>query len=133
MTKSRIIVELEFDEDKGISRERAMEILGDALYRPDVYLGDPVPNETHDWEELNDGLSFRYISYADSTSYDNLKDYTEAFRIFGKYENTGAFLRAEHDELWAGPDPKSVTTEDKARLEELGWNDYGDGAFHIFT
>jgi hypothetical protein len=31
------------------------------------------------------------------------------------------FMRAEHDQIWAGPDADSVTQEDKEKLEALGW------------
>lgn len=60
------------------------------------------------------------------------ENYIKAFHIFMKYPHS-AFLSAEHDEIHAGPDPENVTDEDKAILEELGWNDYGEGSFHCFV
>lgn len=58
----------------------------------------------------------------------------EAFQIFAKYDPEGTDVAAEHDEMWAGPDPSVVSPEDKARLEELGWRDYEDGnGFHAFV
>lgn len=57
----------------------------------------------------------------------------EAFAIFTRCDPDGADVSAGHDEMWAGPDPSKVSAEDKARLEVLGWHDYGDGnGFHTF-
>ena len=61
-------------------------------------------------------------------------DYTaleKAFAIFRKYPHSH-FISPQHDEIHAGPDPDSVTEEDKALLKELGFNDYGEGSFHKF-
>lgn len=67
-----------------------------------------------------------------STGYSEL---IEALTIFDKYYQEGSygFLHAEHDEIWAGPDPSIVSDEDKEHLKELGWNNYDDGSFHKFT
>lgn len=71
-----------------------------------------------------------------------MKDYrytvagwVEAFQIFAKYIPEGEWLdvAAEHDEIFAGPNPEVVTPEDKARLEELGWGDYEDSSFKRFV
>lgn len=59
-------------------------------------------------------------------------DLIKAFEIFKKYPHSG-YVSAEHDEVYSGPDPAVVSDEDKAALEELGWNDYGDGCFHSFV
>lgn len=56
--------------------------------------------------------------------------YAEAFAIFAKYEGQG--VCAEHDEIFAGPDPSVVTEADKKRLIELGWNP-SEESFHKFT
>lgn len=61
--------------------------------------------------------------------YDNM---IEVFNIFNKYDNNG-MLHAEHDTLYAGPDPEIVSAKDTARLAELGWNADGDGSFMLFT
>lgn len=63
---------------------------------------------------------------------DEYDDYVKAFDIFRKYPHS-AFVHAEHDEVWAGPDPADVSDDDKVALKELGWNDYGEGSFHKFV
>ena len=56
----------------------------------------------------------------------------EAFLIFKKYMNDDMSTRvsAEHDIVYAGPDPIDVSEKDKKRLEELGW--YPDKSFDCF-
>lgn len=56
-----------------------------------------------------------------------------ALLIFDEYES-GGFLSAEHDEIFAGPDPEVVSAEHRAELESYGWRpaDYG-GVFHKFV
>ena len=49
----------------------------------------------------------------------------EGLQILSKYEDNE--IAAEHDTLYAGPlDAESVSEEDKAKLEELGWFIEGD-------
>jgi len=59
----------------------------------------------------------------------------EVFTIFNKYEGvTYAQISAEHDVIYAGPDPEDVSEEDRKRLSELGW--YVDehlDSFYRFT
>lgn len=62
----------------------------------------------------------------------NFKDLSEAFAIFAKYDEGKYKTDAQHDEIFAGPDPKEVSKEDKLRLKELGWNEEDEG-FHFFT
>lgn len=61
-------------------------------------------------------------------------EWIESFEIFKKYEATGGLEAVEHDEVYAGPDPKVVSPEDLKRLDELGWHEseYGEG-FHAFV
>jgi hypothetical protein len=47
--------------------------------------------------------------------------FVEGFGIFHKYDGYQD-LSAEHDVIYAGPDPAKVSDEDVARLEELGWH-----------
>lgn len=54
--------------------------------------------------------------------------FIRAFAIFATYEHT-ADVAAEHDEMWAGPDPDDVSPEHLAELEELGWHP-DDCTFH---
>lgn len=57
------------------------------------------------------------------------KQWIESFEIFEKYGyNEG--LIAEHDEVWAGPNPEIVSQEDTARLVALGWEVSDTGNFH---
>lgn len=49
-------------------------------------------------------------------------DWAEAFLLFAKYEAEGWEVSAEHDVIYAGPDPAIVTDIDKKRLSELGWD-----------
>lgn len=52
----------------GTSRETLMELLADALYKPDVSLFDPMPSEYHEWERIqSNNILFRY----DCNSFDN--------------------------------------------------------------
>jgi len=53
--------------------------------------------------------------------------FAEAFAIFAKYGDDDFAVCAEHDEIFAGPDPKIVSKEDNNKLKELGWhlNDVG--------
>jgi hypothetical protein len=51
----------------------------------------------------------------------SLKEYSEAFEIFAKYGEGRFNTYAEHDIIYAGPDPAIVSDEDKKRLSELGW------------
>ncbi len=136
---NRLIVEVTYPD--GTSRERLQEILGFAVYRADKAYHEPLDtHERHDWETLNDGTAFTYTALTPDhgvnkhTGSNDYRDLMEAFMIFAKYPNEYHDIsRAEHDEIWAGPDPEVVSTEDKLRLEELGWNDYGDGGFHHFV
>lgn len=59
-------------------------------------------------------------------------NYIKAFEIFDKYENNGE-LHAEHDEIYGGPSPALVSTEDLSELDALGWSDSGEGSFMRFT
>lgn len=61
-------------------------------------------------------------------------DWAEAFTIFAKYSDGADHVAAEHDEVFAGPDPDVVSSEDVARLEALGWRaDAKLGCFGKFT
>lgn len=140
MAKSKVVIEMEFDSEDSINRERLMEIAGDVLYRADVNIFDPIGDESNDWEQLTDAkrnndVAFRYHSFADSKNFDNYSKLYEAFLIFAKYDHNvfGGIASAKHDEIYSGPDPEIVSDEDKERLKELGWNDYGDGCFHRFA
>jgi hypothetical protein len=64
------------------------------------------------------------------------KEWMESFAIFSKYETDDegqGIHRSTIYEVYAGPEPSEVSAEDKARLEELDWHDYGDGSFHTFV
>jgi len=50
------------------------------------------------------------------------RGFSEAFAIFAKYEEGEFDTDAEHDEIFSGPSPKIVSTEDTKRLQELGWS-----------
>lgn len=56
-------------------------------------------------------------------------EWIESFEIFKKYEATGGLEAAKHDEVFAGPNPNVISSEDLVRLEKLGWNEseYGEG------
>ena len=58
---------------------------------------------------------------------------TEAVAIFARYPGDDS-IAAQHDELYAGPDPTLVSAEDLARLDVLGWfpNDR-HACFQAFT
>lgn len=63
--------------------------------------------------------------------------WSEAFAIFAKYAEPEAVIdgvAAEHDEVYAGPDPSVVSPEDLHRLEALGWTpDSRHECFSKFT
>lgn len=64
------------------------------------------------------------------------KEWIESINIFASYADGGTDssfeISAEHDELYAGPDPETVSEEDKKRLDELGWFE-SDGCFQRFV
>lgn len=44
-------------------------------------------------------------------------------KILEKYDTGDGheFLRAAHDQIWAGIDASAVSAEDRAELERMGW------------
>lgn len=57
-----------------------------------------------------------------------LADVTEGLQILLKYAGNDQYcIAAEHDEIWAGNDEWSLSAEDKARMEELGWSCLEEG------
>jgi hypothetical protein len=59
--------------------------------------------------------------------------YAEVFAIFAKYDKPDdwANVAPYHDEIYAGPDLKLVSKEDKKRIKELGWDvDRDSDCFH---
>lgn len=61
-----------------------------------------------------------------------MKDLIDALSIFLKYGNPYSPTHCEHDVLTVCIDPDLVSDEDKARLDALGFRDYGDGDFRSF-
>lgn len=52
--------------------------------------------------------------------------------ILVKYPN--AYVAAEHDELWFGPEDESlVSDEDKKALEALGWHKQDGFGWHHYV
>jgi hypothetical protein len=60
-------------------------------------------------------------------------EWIESFEIFKKYEANDGLGAAGHDEVFAGPDPELVSSEDRTRLEQLGWNESEYGGFQAFV
>jgi hypothetical protein len=58
------------------------------------------------------------------------RNLAEAFTIFAGYPGADD-VSAEHDVLFAGPDPAVVSAEHTARLEELGW--FTNSEFDCFS
>lgn len=59
--------------------------------------------------------------------------YIEAFEIFDKYDHFKE-IHAEHDEIYAGPDPEALSNEDMNKIIELGWlPDNENGCFYKFV
>lgn len=57
-----------------------------------------------------------------------MKNLIEALQIFLKYGNPNYPTHCEHDELWiCGYEDAEILEEDRAKLEELGFFNYGDG------
>lgn len=58
--------------------------------------------------------------------------WAEAFTIFAKYSSEFYQISAEHDIVYAGPDPAVVSEEDKTRLEALNWHidEHLDSFYH---
>lgn len=58
------------------------------------------------------------------------KDLIESLQIFDRYESGGS-IRAEHDTIYAGDDEvfEAMSSQDKERLEELGWEWDEDSSF----
>jgi hypothetical protein len=66
-----------------------------------------------------------------SSVYDEM---ARAFTIFASYPDERPGISAEHDEIWAGPNPAVMTAEDLAELEQLRWMpDHAHETFHRFT
>lgn len=59
--------------------------------------------------------------------------WAEAFKIFERYSDGCAQVCAEHDEIFAGPDPGDVSDADRAKLAALGWLPGDHGGFRRFT
>lgn len=57
----------------------------------------------------------------------------ESFTIFAKYQTAGEAIVAEHDEIWAGPDPAVMSAEDRATIERLGWDISDFDSWHMFV
>jgi hypothetical protein len=64
---------------------------------------------------------------------DNYKSITQGLAIFSRYEEDPGYFMAEHEEIWAGPNPSVVSTEDIALLDELGWQPWDTGNFHKYV
>lgn len=66
-----------------------------------------------------------------------MSDYTDmarAMEIFASYDGQREGISAEHDEIFAGPNPLVVSAEHLAELEELLWFPVPDsGTFRYFT
>jgi hypothetical protein len=58
--------------------------------------------------------------------------WAEAFAIFAKYNSDFHQISAEHDIVYAGPEPSKVSDEDKSRLEQLNWHidEHLDSFYH---
>lgn len=59
----------------------------------------------------------------------NIKEWKRTIEIVEKYNgaDSDVLSHAEHDEVWLDLDSEIVTEKDIKELEELGWNDYGNG------
>lgn len=63
-----------------------------------------------------------------------LLEFAEGLTIFARYEEGDDYLTPSHDIVHAGPDPSFITSEDLARLEDLGWyQDNHRGCFYKFS
>ena len=49
------------------------------------------------------------------------EEITQAFAIFTRYEHEHG-VDAQHDIIYAGPDPDVMSPEDRAAVEALGWH-----------
>ncbi len=57
----------------------------------------------------------------------------EGLKILSRYDD-GYCVGASHDEIHAGPQAETISTEDKAELKRLGWIvDRKNGNYMIFT
>jgi hypothetical protein len=64
---------------------------------------------------------------------DTWETWIEAFGIFARYTHI-PHVAVEHDIIYAGSDPDLVSTEDRERLEQLGWFPAGQfGCFQKFV
>jgi len=58
----------------------------------------------------------------DDPKYKTWAGLAESFTIFAKYGEGKWKTLAEHDIIYAGPNPEEVSKEDIKRLEQLGWD-----------
>lgn len=72
----------------------------------------------------------------DTKTLNNNQKWARAFTIFALYPDGGSDeVAAEHDEVYAGPNPDVVSPEHLAELETLGWTPDSESGecFHKFT
>ncbi len=60
------------------------------------------------------------------------ENFRAGLAIFERYEHYPR-MTARHDEIYAGPDPESVSDEDRATLESLGWFESDEDCFMWMT
>jgi len=65
--------------------------------------------------------------------YPSWEEWKESFEIFLKYRQEGRRIVATKGEIIAGPDPKSMSDEDRNRLLEIGWKERSIGNFGFFA
>ena len=66
----------------------------------------------------------------------NYDQMTRALEIFADYQPdlTERVLSAEHDQVFAGPEPSEVSEAHMAELDALGWHaDHSNGCFWSWT
>lgn len=62
----------------------------------------------------------------------NVSGWIESFQIFAKYGDWQE-VAAEHDIVYAGPNPAEMKSDDIARLTELGWLESEYGCWERFV
>lgn len=73
------------------------------------------------------------MTYGSAPHARTYRGWAESFAIFAKYSEPDHFdhVAAEHDEIYAGPNPAVVSVEDRLALEALCWR--ADEKLHCFA
>lgn len=80
-----------------------------------------VPDQADDQQGEATTRALARLVPAETTMPDSYTSFVIAFSVFAAYTKGRDHVAAEHDELFAGPDPAVVSDADLIKLEKHGW------------